>query len=337
MIVHSFRKMICILCFIFLGATAYSIEKIELVSEKKILVCGVIRNGEKGFRNSKNSISELVKNFKDYRIIVYENNSQDNTKKLYADWANEEKKLIFISEDLSSFYLNCYTPKIGDFRFEFIARARNIVIAKALEEQYDDFDYIMMADLDEFEPWDIKSIIETIENPEQEWDMVSANGSYDLRAVRSDKFRLSPELIGWSMWCDMQPIIGKKYAELLKNSGWYKVESAFGGLAIYKRDAFFGARYKGMISPSYLYYLLEVDYSKDLIYRESPGEFKRKIQQTLMKFVNWERNVFSERFMPQNAYVSDHVQLHYQMISNGHNKLFVNPKWKHLSKTHRNY
>jgi hypothetical protein len=108
-------------------------------SEEKVLICGVIKNGEKGFGNVKKCAEALGNLFAAYRVIVYENNSTDATKDLYASWAHNNQKVIFISEDLNQEFLDNYTVKIGDYRTQFIARARNIVLGKALSSEFDDF------------------------------------------------------------------------------------------------------------------------------------------------------------------------------------------------------
>lgn len=309
----------------------------ERPSEKKILVLGVIKDGEKGFENSKKSIQKLVKNFLDYRIIVYENNSIDNTKKLYSSWANEDSKVTFLSENLTPSILQNYTPRKGDYRCEFIARARNIVLEKAMSSEFDDFDYIMMSDLDEFDPWDIEEILNSIENPKADWDSISANGSYDLYTIRSDEFRLNPELIGWPLWINLQPKIGKIYADILAKEDWLKVESAFGGLAIYRREAVRGCRYKGLFSSDYVKKLININYKKDLIYVQNPFFYEKIIRHNLHKLMKWQKSGFKSEYLPTDCYASDHVQFHHQMIRNGRDKIYVNPKWKHRSKIHRNY
>ena len=164
-----------------------SLSSVENTHEKKILICGVCKNVEKGFNVVYESVYRLVKNFSDYRVIVYENNSTDCTKQLYQKWALHDKKIIFLSEDLGKKELEGCTPLLNDCRIEYISRARNIVLDEINKNDYKDFDYVLMADLDEFFPWDIENIIQTIEKPEQDWDAVFANGLYDILALRTDE------------------------------------------------------------------------------------------------------------------------------------------------------
>jgi hypothetical protein len=316
-------------------SSVYS-EKISAL-KKKILVCGVIKNGEKGFKNAKKCILNLVERFYDYRVIIHENNSSDNTKNLYMDWANSDKKLIFSTDFLSKDFITAYTPRIGDYRCEFIARARNIVLSKALLNEFDDFDYVLMADLDEFGEWDIQGIINTIENPEFEWDMVCANGSYDIYPVRSPEFRLSPEIISYKLWLKFAPIISVLYSNRLRNSGWYRVESAFGGIAIYKREALKGCTYKAFLTEQYVDWLLNLDFSQDLLYLQNPKFYSKFISKNLKKLSEWKDKDYERNSLPCDVYASEHVQLHFQMIKNGFDKIYVNPNWKHKSLEYKNY
>ena len=305
-------------------------------SEEKVLICGVIKNGEKGFGNVKKCAEELGNLFADYRVIVYENNSTDATKNLYHGWTQNNQKVIFISEDLTQDFLDNYTVKIGDYRTQFIARARNIVLEKALSCEFDDYAYHIMVDLDGIGPWPVSEIINTIENPEHEWDAICANGSYDLYAIRSDKYCLNLDLIG-QVWLENQAYIGNKLQELLQNGLWYPVESAFGGLAIYKRSSIKGCLYQGYIKSDYIKYLLKKSYKSDLIYKNLCKKNMLKLRYTLRNLKEWHRLGSIEYTKLDHYHICEHVQFHNDMISNGHNKIFINPNLKVLSLEHRNY
>jgi hypothetical protein len=305
-------------------------------AQEKILICGVIKNGEKGFLNVKNCAESLGRDFADYRVIVYENNSVDSTKELYKSWALENSKVIFISEDLTQEFLDNYTIKLGDYRTEFIARARNIVLEKALSHEFDDFAYHVMVDLDGIGSWPIEEIKNTIENPQFEWDAVCSNGSYDLYAIRSNKFRLNGDLIQ-SIWSAHQTLIGQKLHEILDKGIWFKIESAFGGLAIYKRNSIINSVYKGRIAKEYVQKILKDTYRQDLIFKRfSQNQFKL-LRKNLKKLKEWELSGFKKDFDLFNYYMCEHVQFHYDMIQKGHDKIFINPSLKVLSLEHPNY
>ncbi|MGI4776406.1 MAG: glycosyltransferase, partial [Janthinobacterium lividum] len=71
-----------------------------------------------------NHIEHLGRKFKDYRIIIFENDSIDGTKEMLSRWRQENSKIRIISHD----YKNTKRPSI-----KFLADTRNYYI-KALEE-----------------------------------------------------------------------------------------------------------------------------------------------------------------------------------------------------------
>jgi hypothetical protein len=309
----------------------------ETAANKKILITGVVKNGENGFFNSKLCIESLVKHFEDYRIIIYENNSTDKTKKLYSEWAKSNNKLIYISEDLTPEFLKNYTPLVGEYRCEFIARARNIVLKKALSNEFDDFDYILVPDLDFEVPWGINEILNIIENPKKEWDMVAANGSYDIFALRLPNSRLFPETIGYNPTIRINDEIGNYLAMHLKQGKWLKVESAFGGLAIYKRSSLKNCFYRSKCPLDYFEKITTFNPGDDPIFKKDPKKFLPLIIKNRMRFRQWEKSNFSDKAFPTNGYICEHVLLHFQMIRNGFDKLFIDPDLTMTTKEYKNY
>lgn len=306
-------------------------------SDEKILICGVIKNGAKGFSTVKHYAEEVGSKFLDYRVIVYENNSTDNTKELYSSWAEENPKVIFISEDLTQEFIDNFTPKKGDYRTEFIARARNIVLDRAFHVEFDDFKYHIMVDLDSFQSWPTEAIINTIEQPKKEWDAVCANGSYDLYALRGEGFKINYNVLKDS-WFEALPAIGYKLKKSLQKGHWLRVESAFGGLVIYKRNSINECRYSGLLNSLYLDKLIRDDYSRDFLFLKfKRNQLTKKIEKNLVEYIQWEKDLISNNKLPSNPYTCEHVQFHYQMISKGCEKIYINPELKMFSQEHPNY
>ena len=170
-----------------------------------MLICGVCKNVESALPNTISSMANLGAQFKDFTVIIYENNSTDRTAQILAEWASKEKRVVFISENLTQEQLStgarCYSWDGKPSRMEIIARARNIVLSKARAAQYADFDYVIMADLDFQRPWPIPEILNSIQQYEG-WDCIAANGMsrdviyYDRFALRNELFPFGPELIG---------------------------------------------------------------------------------------------------------------------------------------------
>lgn len=329
-------QKLLILFFFFTGLWSSQIPE-------KVLICGVGRNIERAVPNTIKSATELGSRFADYRVIFYENNSTDQTKPLLKAWADGNPKVKFISEKISKRRIVKQLSMRVMNRTESIARARNIVLDEAMKRKYDDYRYVVWADLDFLEPWDVDAIVETVLHPEQEWDAVFAYGFYDLFALRAPEFPIGFELVGYQYWdnCDR---VREKFI-LDRDGPWKKVYSAFGGLGIYKREALKGCRYSGVVTED-----LERVAQQWL---EKCGEevcFFKEYKELLEKTVPIDmagerlknRNALPEEIgvrMPKGKVVwfscspnttipwtCEHVPLHASMIVHGFDKLFINPK-----------
>lgn len=288
--------------------------------------------------------------FADYRVIIYENNSTDRTKELFQKWARRNSRVRFISEDVPKEVLaQQFKMKICN-RTEAIARARNRVLDVIMQDDFDDFKYVVWADLDFLEPWDVEQIIATIVYPEQEWDAVFANGAYDLFALRDPEFPIGFELLGQIYWQKLEEIRSRFS---LDPNVWRKVYSAFGGMAIYKREALRGCRYSGVVTKDLekavlgwlkvaraaqdVYLLKEYDalLSSAHILSLSQSRLSERDKfpaQIGIRFNNacglGEIAWFSctpEKTLP---WTCEHIPFHASMAVRGHDKLFINPRWR---------
>ena len=68
--------------------------------DKKIIIAGVCRNVERTISNIIQNFEKIGSFFQDYRVIIYENNSTDETAIGYIKWAKDNKHVVIISENL---------------------------------------------------------------------------------------------------------------------------------------------------------------------------------------------------------------------------------------------
>jgi len=318
-------------------------------NSEKVLICGVCKNVEPAVPNTIRSAEELGKQFADYHVIIYENNSKDRTKELFQKWASNNPHVTFISEKLSKEQLAAASNMKLVKRTEVIAYARNRVLDIAMQDAYKDYKYVVWADLDFLHPWDIEHIVETIDQPEQDWDAVLANGGYDYFALRDEEFPIGFELLGMSWWNRLDEL--RSRFSLDKQGPWRKVYSAFDGFGIYKRESIKGCRYWGVVTRD----LEEVTVSilekarqkKDVLFLNEyerllsaarivtlaeerisdrpsyPKEIGLKLQNSLgTGKVVW----FSCTRKETLPWTCEHVPFHASMIVRGHDKIFINPR-----------
>lgn len=311
--------------------------------QEKVLICGIARNIEKAVPNTIQSIQNLGSRFSDYRTIIYENNSHDQTVPLLRAWEMADPHVIFLSEKLSSRSMCQQLPMQIPHRIEKISRARNIVLDVAMEERFDDFKYVIWADLDFLKAWDVDAIVETILHPEQEWDAVFAGSSYDLFALRSPQLPIGYELIGSMYWEHLDQI--RKQFVVDEKDPWMKVYSAFGGLGIYKRDAIRGCRYSAVITKDLekvvQQWLSLAREKKDVLFLKEYDQFLAQANPIELS-KPLKRNQYPEQIavcMPQGKLVwfscskeatlpwtCEHIPFHASMILHGRDRMFINPK-----------
>ena len=202
----------------------------KLMKNFNVIFAGCARNVEKCIKTNLDHINACGAKFKSFQLIIYENDSTDNTRTIL----NEAKKdnYHYIFED------NVTEPA----RTMCLAHGRNQLIAKMRElDTYGVYHYLIMMDLDNINS--SGSFIDSIETcfdyETDDWDVLTANqtgGYYDLWALRYS------EIIDGDFWKD------KYYKEeieetqriiivpqlILPQDTLIEVDSAFGGIAIYK-------------------------------------------------------------------------------------------------------
>ena len=326
--IQILRVSIFFYLWLLLPHTTFGAEKISC-REKKVLICGVCRDVAQSVPTTIMNIERLGRNFNDYAVIIYENNSKDATATLLKQWAEKNNKVIFMSEIRTQSQLlegvRCHDFNGASSRMERIAYARNRLLTVAREERFDDFDYLIMADLDFNKPWSIKAIVETIEKI-KDWDCITANGVlpngnyYDKFAFRNADFPFGPELLGENWWFGIGPGSFK-----LEGSSLVPVYSAFGGLAIYKRKTIINFSYYGYVTDD-----LRADF--EAILPSIPVSHPH-----IQKYLQMNGIAASRfpsvpiQFCNNSGYYNypvccEHITLHASMRRHGFGKIYINPK-----------
>lgn len=322
------------------------------VIHERVLVCGVCKDIEPQLPCMMKIMEKVGGLFDDYKIVVYENNSTDNTKNLLRNWMNNNGKVEIMLESLTQDELSQRVINRHDdgsfFKVELIARARNIVLNHIRSKKFDDYRYLIMFDMDFNLPPPAESIIEIFQS-KREWDGVfaygvgSLNQFWDWYAFRDYNEPFGPELLGYDWF-------GPKHWSLFKTDQWCPVYSACGGCAIYKRESIKDCWYSGLVTPD----LEEV--SKKIML-----ELKESDHPVILKYLNdikslsFKANIFHPRvqleritdrsvaivlreakdaliwrmnsFVYQYPVTCDTVAFHAAMILRGHGKLFINPRF----------
>lgn len=218
---------------------------------KSVIICGMVRDCDRELSRNILSLEQIANSFADYRIVVFENNSQDHTKQVLRNWSNANSKVIVSINDFDeSFYKSIpsqkeYLPFFSLARIKKYVDYRNKLL-DAVDATGFDSDYLMLVDMD-VARIDVQGVLSSFAS-DVEWDAVTANGysrSISLRRRYHDSYALCEYgMQGVPQDADTLYASRKKFGSLRKNMPFQRVFSAYGGLAIFKREALANIRYR---------------------------------------------------------------------------------------------
>jgi hypothetical protein len=223
------------------------------MKNKSIIFSTVTRSPGKKFIKSINQFLKIAQKFKKYKIIIVESDSSNSPEKIFAKFKDSNiiiKRLGKLTSSIAN----------GHLRTERIAHSRNHYLNLILNsEELSSYDYLIVFDSDGVsEKMDYDSIREAL-SINQQWDAQFPNqilAYYDIYALRCNN------------WVDYDCIMKKnnlikesnnpkkafkdcitsKMIKIDKKSKLIKVQSAFGGLGLYKIKSIGNAKYKGSIN-----------------------------------------------------------------------------------------
>lgn len=244
-----------LLLLVALGPASLASEPFTITSSSTgtLLICGAAKNCAQALPAVRLSAEGLGARFEDYRVVIYENNSTDETAVLLNEWAATNPKVKVRCEVIDEASLQVMTT-IRDrvsrpCRFEGIAWARNKMLEQARDPSFPPFDFIVMADLDIPDVWPIDRLLYHVYR--DDWDVITAFGIdqygfyYDYYALRDEQLPLGPEFLGdrWFTVRRSSQYLPKRGQDLIP------VRSAFGGLALYRSSAMLSFSFSATVTP----------------------------------------------------------------------------------------
>ena len=218
-------------------------------SEQNILVVGVARDCQKPVRGEVLRLFESLKSCRMLHWLVIESDSSDKTVDTLRDLEKEVPGFRFISLGSLRMQMQIRTQRIAHCRNAYLDELR-------YNPLYSDIDYVVVADLD--------GVNNLVSNDgfascwlRSDWGVCTANQRgpyYDIWALRhrlwspNDCWRQYDFLLAMranreaALWAAMLT----KMITIDESNDWIEVDSAFGGLAIYRRRALDGVIYSGL-------------------------------------------------------------------------------------------
>ena len=210
--------------------------KTQEILQSSCLICGCVRNCEKYLDGVFENIKKIQSLFKNTKIIISYDNSEDNTL---------EKIIQF--KEIYDIDIIINNNTLSNQRTINIENARNKIIDK-IYSSYSNYEYFIMMDMDDVcsKPININVLNDALQK-NNVWDGLFFNNEnyYDFWALSFNDLQ-------YSCWHTNNPkkiinIMNKEFKEESKNKEFISCQSAFGGFGIYKISKFNNCKYRSQI------------------------------------------------------------------------------------------
>ena len=214
---------------------------IQTTNFKTALVVGTVRNASANVVSDLLRIVNALEEILPTKAYVVESDSSDDTVARLTELADKDSRIRFTSLGVIAVRIPDRIQRIRHCRNEYVNEIRTNPL-------YKDIDLIIVADLDGINTKVDSAVFKLALDLEQSWDALAANQSaryYDIFALRHPLW--SPN--DWSLEAHyLEPFLGKKIAKrhsmtdrmihIPSTMPPIPVDSAFGGLCIYRRWVF---------------------------------------------------------------------------------------------------
>ena len=219
----------------------------DIARTKKIVILCLARDVEANVIMTRNKLESIGKDFLEYKIVIFENDSEDESRNLLKGWMNENENVDLMDCcDIGSCECRLKNAKGYDLGAISKGRMDNMryyreTLLRYTTNKYYDYDYVMVYDFD-ISGSVYKDGLMTSFSSDKDWDMVFANGLQSLPMITFKKLALYDRLAYIPEDLDFQhglspAQLGRK---LFNNIGKYNVgddlvkcKSGFNGMAIY--------------------------------------------------------------------------------------------------------
>ena len=124
------------------------------LKQSKVVICGLVRDKANRIPLMRSNVKRITDQFGDYRVLIVENDSHDNTRDKLLDWSKDDNKVQVLGCGINANKCelklaktvahSTFTPRIAK-----MALLRNVYIDHMKSDpSLQDFDFAMVIDLD---------------------------------------------------------------------------------------------------------------------------------------------------------------------------------------------
>lgn len=159
--------------------------------ESRIVFAGLCRNNENRIKKNIDMCCEIAKYFKDYRVVLFENDSSDKTREIVKEYSTKNNKVILLECTGENKECKFNLPEMysyGTFnlkRIDKMAFFRNQYM-NYIKQNLQDYDYVLMADFDIEGYTNIDGVMHALGKSKkdektgkrvtEDWDAIAVNG-----------------------------------------------------------------------------------------------------------------------------------------------------------------
>ena len=302
-----------------------------------VIICGVVKNVGGILQKNMDLASQLGQRCDKYKIVIYENNSTDNTKSVLKTLAEANENIHLIMETIDDETIKveskiwAYTAVTGSdhpCRIEQISNARNKLVREFSKTIYDDYSYVVMIDFDS-NGFMVDGIIDSLEKVKANRKRVIYANSlnyydyYALRSSHSEYNLFGPEVTGEFFWKNMSvaPLRIRTDSPHLVS-----VYSAFNGIGVYSKDIFKTHNYSALVLDNVKNVYTKITLENSAIYKK----LKDVIQKPCSKFPGGEGDEDGLYYWKNNSgydkpVICEHVSFNFSLLNAGY-EIFINPR-----------
>ena len=230
----------------------------DIAKTKTLLIICLARDVENNIEMSRNKLESIGNDFLDYKIVLFENDSDDESRVLLKGWMNENENVELMDCcDMGScdcLLKNAKGYEMGSYsynksRIDKMRFYREKLLRYATNKYYY-YDYVMVYDFD-ISGIVYKDGLMTSFSSNKDWDMVCANGLQSFPKIVNhglviyDSLAFIPDHINYNHSLSLIQL-DREQMKLKKHkigSELVKCKSGFNGIAIYRMEALLNSTY----------------------------------------------------------------------------------------------
>jgi hypothetical protein len=240
----------------FIESYNYYIDKgKDSLQSKNIIFIGLVRNLEPVIRNNINRLILLGQKAKNYKIILFENDSVDDTKNILQEISTKNSNVITISVNNGR---EQFGPVKDISRTQALAEYRNI-LKEYVSINFAEYDYVIVTDMDfvDFSDDGFYNSLGWLDRRAETIDAVAGNSfSYKIigeNETQKSLWNYDSWAFRYTWWHELPQLSTITYGRMVwfglyimpVGSQIMPVNSAFGGMCIYKTNKFLQGKYDG--------------------------------------------------------------------------------------------